>query len=100
MQWFRAASQRYLDDASAAGWLAAAAVVALLVAAPILSLIMIAAQDAYARLDFEYPVKAGAPVDSIIAGLGQLVPDTTLLTEIARNRRKASLLVDKVGFDN
>ncbi len=59
-----------------------------------------AAQDAYARLDFEYPVKAGAPVDSIIAGLGQLVPDTTLLTEIARNRRKASLLVDKVGFDN
>ena len=59
-----------------------------------------AAQDAYARVNFEYPVKAGAPVDSIIASLGKLVADTTPLTEIARNRRKASLLSDKVGFDN
>jgi iron(III) transport system substrate-binding protein len=58
------------------------------------------AQEAYARLDFEYPVKAGAVVDSIIAGLGKLEPDATPLLEIARNRRKASLLVDKVGFDN
>ena len=59
-----------------------------------------AAQDAYARLDFEYPIKAGAPVDTIIAGLGTLVSDKTPLTEIARNRKKASVLVDKVGFDN
>jgi iron(III) transport system substrate-binding protein len=58
------------------------------------------AQEAYARLDFEYPVKAGAVVASIIAGLGKLEPDATPLLEIARNRRKASLLVDKVGFDN
>jgi iron(III) transport system substrate-binding protein len=58
------------------------------------------AQEAYARLDFEYPVKVGAAVDSIIAGLGKLEPDRTALLEIARNRRKASLLVDKVGFDN
>lgn len=58
------------------------------------------AQEAYARLDFEYPVRAGTAVDSIIAALGKLEPDATPLVDIARNRRKASLLVDKVGFDN
>ena len=58
------------------------------------------AQAAYASLDFEYPVKAGAKTDSIIADLGSLKPDTTPLLDIARNRRKASLLADKVGFDN
>jgi iron(III) transport system substrate-binding protein len=58
------------------------------------------AQAAYARVDFEYPVKAGTPIDASIDNLGKLTPDTTSLLEIARNRRKASLLVDKVGFDN
>ena len=36
----------------------------------------------------------------VIAKLGRLEPDATPLTDIARNRRKASLLADKVGFDN
>lgn len=58
------------------------------------------AQEAYARIDFEYPVKAGTQIDSIISGLGKLEADKTPLIEVARNRRKASLLVDKVGFDN
>lgn len=58
------------------------------------------AQAAYASIDFEYPVKPGAAVDGIIAGLGKLEPDATSMPEIARNRRKASLLADKVGFDN
>ena len=58
------------------------------------------AQDAYASADFEYPVKADARIDSIIASLGPLVPDRTPLTDIAKNRKKASMLVDKVGFDN
>lgn len=58
------------------------------------------AQAAYASADFEYPVKADAKVDSIIASLGTLVADRTALTDIAHNRKKASVLVDKVGFDN
>jgi iron(III) transport system substrate-binding protein len=58
------------------------------------------AQAMYASVDYEYPVKPGAAVDGIIAGLGKLEPDRTPLVEIARNRRKASLLADKVGFDN
>lgn len=58
------------------------------------------AQAAYASIDFEYPVKPGAAVDSIIAALGKLVPDATPMPEVARNRRKASLLADRVGFDN
>lgn len=58
------------------------------------------AQETYARADFEYPVRAGTQLDTIVAGLGKLEPDRTRLTDIARNRRKASLLVDKVGFDN
>ena len=58
------------------------------------------AQADYARIDFEYPVKPGVAIDAIIADLGKLEPDPTSLVEIARHRRKASLLVDKVGFDN
>ncbi len=58
------------------------------------------AQADYARIDFEYPIKPGVAIDAIIAGLGKLEPDSTSLVEIARQRRKASLLVDKVGFDN
>jgi iron(III) transport system substrate-binding protein len=59
-----------------------------------------AAQAIYARANYEYPVKAGAELDPLIAALGQLTPDTTSLREIAAHRRAASLLVDKVGFDN
>lgn len=58
------------------------------------------AQAAYASLNYEYPVKASAQVDKLIAELGKLEPDTTPLPEVAANRRKASMLVDKVAFDN
>lgn len=58
------------------------------------------AQAAYGKGNFEYPVKAGAPVDPIIAALGSLEPDTLPLLDIARNRKQASLLIDRVGFDN
>lgn len=58
------------------------------------------AQDIYARGNFEYPVKAGAKLDPIIEKVGKIVPDTTPLADIARNRKAASLLIDKVGFDN
>ncbi|MGU3538490.1 extracellular solute-binding protein [Methylobacterium sp. A54F] len=57
------------------------------------------AQGLYARTDYEYPVKPGAPIDPLLAELGPLKIDDTPLAEIARNRKAASLLVDKVGFD-
>lgn len=58
------------------------------------------AQGLYAKANYEYPVKAGAPVDPLLEALGPLTVDTEPLAEIARNRKAASLLVDTVGFDN
>ncbi len=59
------------------------------------------AQGLYAKADYEYPVKAGAPIDPLLtSALGPLTIDAVPLVEIARNRKAASLLVDKVGFDN
>lgn len=58
------------------------------------------AQALYARTDYEYPVKPGAAVDPLLSSFGSLTLDSTPLIEIARNRKAASLLIDKVGFDN
>lgn len=58
------------------------------------------AQNLYAKANFEYPVKAGATIDPIIASFGELKIDQTPLTEIVSYRKQASELVDKVGFDN
>lgn len=57
-------------------------------------------QAIYAKANFEYPVIAGAPVDPIIAALGPLKVDPISLVEIAKARKKASELIDRVGFDN
>lgn len=57
------------------------------------------AQALYAQLNYEYPVRSGAAVEPIIASLGILKPDSLDLVAIARNRKQASILVDKVGFD-
>lgn len=57
-------------------------------------------QKIYADGNFEYPVKAGAQVHPIIAALGALKPDSLPLAEIARHRKAASLLADRIGFDN
>lgn len=58
------------------------------------------AQEVYAKANFEYPVKAGVATDPIIASFGTLVVDKTPLSEIVKQRKAASELVDKVGFDN
>lgn len=58
------------------------------------------AQAIYAKANFEYPVREGAEVDPIIADLGPLIPDATLLTDIATHRKAASELVDAVGFND
>jgi len=58
------------------------------------------AQQIYADANYEYPLKAGVAVNATIAGYGKLTPDSTELSKIAENRKAASTLVDKVGFDN
>ena len=59
-----------------------------------------AAQQMHADLNYEYPIRAGVPVNKTIAGYGALKQDALPLSQIAANRKKASALVDKVGFDN
>jgi iron(III) transport system substrate-binding protein len=56
-------------------------------------------QKIYAEMNYEHPVKAGAPIHPIMAALGPLKVDPLPLTEVARLRATASKLVDKVGFD-
>ena len=58
------------------------------------------AQSLYARANYEYPVKAGVELDPVVASFGELDIDPLPLTEVVANRREASALVDKVGFDN
>lgn len=58
------------------------------------------AQKIYAEANFEYPVVPGAKVDPIIAALGELKVDPIPVADVARYRKQASELVDKVGFDN
>jgi iron(III) transport system substrate-binding protein len=59
-----------------------------------------AAQQMHADLNYEYPIRTGVPVNKTIAGYGALKADSLPLSQIAANRKKASALVDKVGFDN
>lgn len=58
------------------------------------------AQAIYARANFEHPVTGGAKVDPIVASFGQLKVHPTPVGEVVKHRKKASELVDKVGFDN
>ena len=58
------------------------------------------AQQLHADATYEYPMRAGVPVNKTIAAYGELKRDPMQLSQIAANRKKASALVDKVGFDN
>jgi iron(III) transport system substrate-binding protein len=58
------------------------------------------AQRIYADANYEYPVKAGIAINPTIASYGTLKPDPMPIATIAANRKAASALVDKVGFDN
>lgn len=59
-----------------------------------------AAQQLHADATYEYPMRAGVPVNQTIAAYGELKRDPMTLSQIAANRKKASAMVDKVGFDN
>ncbi|NCF26452.1 MAG: extracellular solute-binding protein [Gammaproteobacteria bacterium] len=58
------------------------------------------AQQMYAEQNFEYPVKQGVPWPGLLQSFGSYKADDLALAEIARHRRAASMLADKVGYDN
>lgn len=57
------------------------------------------AQGMYASVNHEYPLKAGVARSPLVASWGSFKPDAAKLEDIARLRRLASELVDKVNFD-
>lgn len=57
------------------------------------------AQAFYARQNFEYPVVGGVPTEKLLESFGDLKADRLSLDIIAQNRKAASQLVEKVGFD-
>ena len=58
------------------------------------------AQKLYAGANNEYPVRVGVAPSDIVASWGQLKADPIPLADWAKLRKKASELVDKVGFDD
>jgi iron(III) transport system substrate-binding protein len=57
------------------------------------------AQAIYAEVNHEYPVIAGVQASERVRSWGALKADPRPLAEIAKLRKKASELVDKVGLD-
>jgi iron(III) transport system substrate-binding protein len=57
------------------------------------------AQQMYAEQNFEYPVKQGVPWSGLLRSFGDYKADDLGLAEVARYRKAASKLADKVGFD-
>ena len=58
------------------------------------------AQQMYADINYEYPLRAGIAVNPTIAGYGALKADSVEISKIAQHKKAAANLVDKVGFDN
>lgn len=58
------------------------------------------AQTLYADGNFEFPVNPDVKESAAVKLLGTVTPDTTPLGDVAKNRKAAADLVDKVGFDN
>jgi len=56
-------------------------------------------QRIYAEINNEYPVSANVQPSEMVRSWGTLKPDALALSEIAKLRKRASELVDEVGFD-
>jgi iron(III) transport system substrate-binding protein len=56
-------------------------------------------QKIYAEANSEYPVNAAVAPSQLVQSWGKLKPDAQSLSEVAKYRKKAIDLVDKVGFD-
>lgn len=58
------------------------------------------AQNLYAQANYEHPVRKGVALDPVVQqSIGAIQIDPLPLAEIAKYRKQASALVDKVGFD-
>jgi iron(III) transport system substrate-binding protein len=57
-------------------------------------------QKMYAEVNNEYPVKEGVPWSALVQSWGNFKADPISLDEVAALRKKASELIDKVGFDD
>ena len=58
------------------------------------------AQQIYGKINYEYPVKPGVEASERVKSWGSFKPDTINLETIAKNRKAASELVDKVRFND
>lgn len=58
------------------------------------------AQQILADVVYEYPVASEVAVNPTVASYGKLNADKLSFTEIAKNRKAATDMVDRVGFDN
>lgn len=58
------------------------------------------AQKIYASVNHEYPVKDGVPWSDIVKSWGEFKPDPISLEKVAKLRKRASELVDEVGFND
>lgn len=58
------------------------------------------AQQVYAEKNFEYPVEPGLASSDVVKEFGELKSDTLPLADIAKNRKAASEMVDRVGLDD
>lgn len=56
-------------------------------------------QRIYAEVNNEYPVNPKVPASAAVQAWGNLVPDKLPLGAIAQNRKRASEIMDRVGFD-
>lgn len=57
------------------------------------------AQQLYAELNMEYPVKPGLSPSPLVASWGTYKADTLPVAEIAKHRKAALTLIDEVKFD-
>ena len=58
------------------------------------------AQEIYAETNFEYPVTPGVAVSDRVKAWGTLKPDSLPLSDVAKYRKAASEMVDRVRFDD
>ena len=58
------------------------------------------AQQIYAETNFEYPVTPGVAVSDLVRSWGTLKPDSLPLIDVAKYRKAASEMVDRVAFDD
>lgn len=58
------------------------------------------AQNMYAEVNYEYPVKVDVKPSKLVASWGELNKDKTSLNDIAKLRVRALEMVDEAGFDN